>query len=92
MIDLEQAIVILIQWATETKAKGVTYTDFWVDEYPSCWVFSPCGPKGEILYVSRGISVSKETGETGFYFPPDHPENRGKVERIGNKPIHINLK
>lgn len=91
MVDLEQAIVALIEWANDAAKKGNVFRDFWVTEYPIHWSFSPCGSHGEILDVSRSISISKETGKASLYFPPDHPEDFEKGERVGSKPIHIDL-
>ncbi len=90
-VNLQKAIGILTEWARETAKEGVRYADYWITEYPTHWSFSPCGAKGEILCVSRSISISKETGETSSYFPPDHPEDRGQGRNIGEKPIHIEI-
>ena len=90
-VDLQKAIGILAEWAREAAKGGVIYPDYWVAEYPTHWDFSPCGANGEIWDVSCSVAVSKETGETSKYFPPDHPEDRGKGSNLSKTPLHIDI-
>lgn len=51
-----------------------------IQETPELFIIAPCGPNGEILYISSPFSVDKKSGKVDDYFPPDHDELTVPVE------------